>query len=57
MYARGLYSGFIRYYASYMEKKLQANRDYADRLAFGRKCLLNIASGAKFPRQPAPNRK
>ncbi len=35
-------------YASYMETKLQANRDYADRLAFGRKCLLNIASGAKF---------
>ncbi len=35
-------------YASYMEKKLQVNRDYADRLAFGRKCLLNIASGAKF---------
>ena len=35
-------------YASYMEKKLQANRDYADRLSFGRKCLLNIASGAKF---------
>ncbi len=35
-------------YASYMEKKLEANRDYADRLAFGRKCLLNIASAAKF---------
>ena len=35
-------------YASYMEKKLQANRDYADRLAFGRKCLVNIASSAKF---------
>ena len=35
-------------YASYLEKKLEANRDYADRLAFGRKCLLNIASGAKF---------
>ena len=35
-------------YASYMEKKLEANRDYADRLAFGRKCLMNIASGAKF---------
>ena len=35
-------------YASYMEKKLQANRDYKDRLSFGRKCLLNIASGAKF---------
>jgi len=35
-------------YASYMDAKLQANKDYADRLNFGRKCLLNIASGAKF---------
>ncbi len=35
-------------YASYVEAKLQANREYADRLGFGRKCLLNIASGAKF---------
>ncbi|MDD6199978.1 MAG: glycogen/starch/alpha-glucan phosphorylase, partial [Firmicutes bacterium] len=35
-------------YASYMDAKLQANRDYKDRLTFGRKCLLNIASGAKF---------
>ncbi len=35
-------------YASYMEAKLKANREYADRLAFGRKCLMNIASGAKF---------
>ncbi len=35
-------------YASYIDAKLQANRDYADRLNFGRKCLLNIASGAKF---------
>ena len=35
-------------YASYMEKKLQANRDYKDRLAFGRKCMVNIASSAKF---------
>ena len=35
-------------YASYMDAKLKANRDYADRLTFGRKCLLNIASGAKF---------
>ncbi len=35
-------------YASYMEQKLQANRDYKDRIAFGRKCLMNIASGAKF---------
>ena len=35
-------------YASYVEAKLQANADYADRLTFGRKCLVNIASGAKF---------
>jgi starch phosphorylase len=35
-------------YPSYMEAKLRANADYADRLAFGRKCLINIASGAKF---------
>ena len=35
-------------YASYMDAKLRANRDYADRLAFGRKCLENIASGSKF---------
>jgi len=35
-------------YPSYVQTKLQANRDYADRLNFGRKCLLNIASGGKF---------
>jgi starch phosphorylase len=35
-------------YASYVEAKLQANRDYADRMAFGRKCLVNVASAAKF---------
>ena len=35
-------------YASYMDAKLKANADYADRLNFGRKCLMNIASGAKF---------
>ena len=35
-------------YQSYMEAKLRCNRDYADRLNFGRKCLLNIASGGKF---------
>jgi len=35
-------------YESYVTAKLQANRDYADRLAFGRKCLMNIASGGKF---------
>jgi len=35
-------------YASYIEAKLQANRDYADRMTFGRKCLKNVASAAKF---------
>ena len=35
-------------YASYMDAKLQANKDYADRIAFGRKCLMNIASAGKF---------
>ena len=35
-------------YASYFDTKLQANRDYADRMAFGRKCLMNVASAAKF---------
>ena len=35
-------------YDSYLEQKLRANRDYADRLSFGRKCLLNVASSARF---------
>ena len=35
-------------YASYLEAKLLANREYADRETFGRKCLMNIASAAKF---------
>ena len=35
-------------YASYLDAKLKANADYADRLNFGRKCMMNIASGAKF---------
>ena len=35
-------------YASYLDAKLQANRDYADRMTFGRKCLMNVASAAKF---------
>jgi len=35
-------------YESYLEAKLRVNRDYADRMVFGRKCLWNIASGAKF---------
>ena len=35
-------------YAAYFDAKLRANRDYADRMAFGRKCLMNVASAAKF---------
>ena len=35
-------------YASYIEAKLQANQDYADKMTFGRKCLKNVASAAKF---------
>ena len=35
-------------YASYIDAKLQANQDYADRMTFGRKCLNNVASAAKF---------
>ena len=35
-------------YSSYMDAKLRANREYADRLAFGRKCLENVSSGSKF---------
>ena len=34
-------------YESYLDAKLRANRDYADRMAFGRKCLQNVASAAK----------
>ena len=35
-------------YASYVDAKLLANSEYADRETFGRKCLMNIASAAKF---------
>lgn len=35
-------------YQPYLDAKLQANRDYADRLGFGRKCLMNVASSGKF---------
>ena len=38
----------LKDYDSYLEAKLRANRDYADRLAFGRKCLNNVASAGKF---------
>ncbi len=32
----------------YIETKIRANADYADRKAFGKKCLLNIANAGKF---------
>ena len=35
-------------YASYVEAKLKANEEYADRETFGKKCLMNVASAAKF---------
>ena len=38
----------LKDYASYIDAKLRANAEYADRLAFGRKCLMNVASAAKF---------
>ncbi len=38
----------LKDYGSYLETKLRANRDYADRLSFGRKCLMNVASAGKF---------
>ncbi len=33
---------------SYVEAKLRANKDYSDELAFGKKCLLNVAAAGKF---------
>ena len=38
----------LKDFESYREAKLQANRDYRDRMAFGRKCLMNVASAGKF---------
>ena len=35
-------------YASYVDAKLKANEEYANREDFARKCLVNIASAAKF---------
>ena len=35
-------------YNSYIDAKLRANAEYKDRRAFGRKCLMNIASAGKF---------
>ena len=33
---------------SYQQARLQANRDYRDRVGFGRKCLMNVASAGYF---------
>ena len=38
----------LKDFASYMEAKLRANREYTDSLAFARKCLMNVASAGKF---------
>ena len=38
----------LKDFRSYQEAKLRANRDYRDRAAFGRKCLINVASAGKF---------
>ena len=35
-------------YAPYVIAKLNANRDYADKMSFGRKCVMNILSAGKF---------
>lgn len=32
----------------YVIEKLRANVDYSDTIGFGQKCLMNIASAAKF---------
>ena len=32
----------------YMEAKLRANREYRDRMAFARKCLVNAANAGSF---------
>ena len=33
---------------AYVEAKLRVNREYNDRLAFAKKCFMNVASAAKF---------
>ncbi|HIR50472.1 MAG TPA: glycogen/starch/alpha-glucan phosphorylase [Candidatus Avoscillospira avicola] len=38
----------LKDFDSYQEARLRANRDYRDRLAFGKKCLMNVASAGKF---------
>ena len=38
----------LKDFESYQEARLRANRDYRDRMAFGKKCLMNVASAGKF---------
>ena len=38
----------LKDFMPYMEAKRRANHDYRDRIAFGRKCLMNTASAGKF---------
>ena len=38
----------LKDFRAYQTAKLQANRDTRDRMAFGRKCLMNVASAGKF---------
>lgn len=38
----------LRDLPSYVEAKIKGNADYADRLAFGKKCLINTANAGKF---------
>ena len=38
----------LKDFRSYQDAKLRCNRDYRDRYAFGRKCLMNVASAGKF---------
>jgi starch phosphorylase len=33
---------------AFCQRREDVNRDYRDRIAFGRKCLMNVASSAKF---------
>ena len=38
----------LKDFRSYLDAKLQANRDYKDAQSFARKCLMNVASAGKF---------
>ena len=38
----------LKDFRSYLDAKLQANRDYRDSRAFARKCLMNVSSAGKF---------